>query len=119
MKISEICITLRGEEKLKAFANITFDDCFVIHGVKVIQGSSGYFVSMPSRKKDDGTYRDIAHPTNQEMRKKIEECILKAYAVAFAQDLGTGKEKGRSRTFVDRETVKTETEWPDRLRRSG
>jgi len=119
VRISEICITLRDEEKLKAFANITFDDCFVIHGVKVIQGPSGYFVSMPSRKKDDGTYRDIAHPTNQEMRKMIEECILKAYSAAFAKDMSTEKPGARSRTFVERDTVKTKTEWPDRLRQSG
>lgn len=91
MKISEIQVTLRNEEKLKGFVNVTFDDCFVVRGLKIIQGTKGYFVSMPSRKREDGTHRDIAHPTNPEMRKMLEDSVLKAYAAAFAQEL-----KGRS-----------------------
>ncbi|HEX9912194.1 MAG TPA: septation regulator SpoVG [candidate division Zixibacteria bacterium] len=79
MEITEVRITLRDEEKLKAFANITFDNSFVIRGLKVINGNQGYFVSMPSRKRTDGTHQDIAHPVNNEMRRLIEEKVLQAY----------------------------------------
>jgi stage V sporulation protein G len=77
--ITEVRITLRNEEKLKAFASITFDDCFVVRGLKVINGSQGYFVSMPSRKRKDGSYQDVAHPINNDMRKKIEDKVLDAF----------------------------------------
>ena len=79
MEITEVRITLRDEEKLKAFVNITFDNAFVIRGLKVINGNQGYFVSMPSRKRSDGTHQDIAHPVNNEMRRLIEEKVLQAY----------------------------------------
>jgi stage V sporulation protein G len=79
VKITEVRITLRDEDKLKAFASITFDDCFVVRGLKVINGAQGYFVSMPSRKRKDGTYQDIAHPINNEMRKEIEDKVLDAF----------------------------------------
>lgn len=79
MEITEVRITLRDEEKLKAFASITFDNCFVVRGLKVINGSQGYFVSMPSRRRSDGTYQDLAHPINNEMRKCIEDNVLGAF----------------------------------------
>lgn len=81
MKISDIRVTLRNEEKLKGFVNITFDDCFIVRGCKIIQGKDGYFVSMPSWKATDGSYRDIAHPTNMLMRRELEDKILKAYQI--------------------------------------
>jgi stage V sporulation protein G len=81
MKISDIRVTLRNEEKLKGFVNITFDDCFIVRGCKIIQGEDGYFVSMPSWKGPDGSYRDIAHPTNGDMRRELEDKILKAYEI--------------------------------------
>ncbi|KPL02787.1 MAG: hypothetical protein AMJ90_04865 [candidate division Zixibacteria bacterium SM23_73_2] len=79
MDITEIRITLRDEERLKAFANVTFDDSFVVRGLKVINGDSGFFVSMPSRKRNDGTHQDIAHPVNNDMRRLIEDRVLEAY----------------------------------------
>ena len=79
MKITEVRITLRNEEKLKAFASITFDDCFVVRGLKIINGSQGHFVSMPSRKRRDDSYQDIAHPINNEMRNEIENKVLDAF----------------------------------------
>lgn len=79
MEITEVRITLRNEDKLKAFASITFDDCFVVRGLKIINGSQGFFVSMPSRKRKDGGYQDIAHPINNEMRKAIEDKVLDAF----------------------------------------
>lgn len=81
MEITEIRVTLRDEEKLRGFANVTFDNAFVVRGMKIIQGSSGYFVSMPSRKRPDGTHQDIAHPVNKEMRAEIEKRVLEAYEV--------------------------------------
>jgi stage V sporulation protein G len=79
VEITEVRITLRNEDKLKAFANVTFDEEFVIRGLKIINGNNGYFVSMPSRKRSDGTHQDIAHPINNRMRQRIEEAVLSAY----------------------------------------
>lgn len=79
MEITEVRISFRDEPKLKAFVNVTFDNSFVIRGMKVINGAKGYFVSMPSRKRTNGTHQDIAHPINNEMRKLIEDKVLAAY----------------------------------------
>ncbi len=79
MQITEININLRDEEKLKAFVNITFDDVFVVRGLKVIEGGQGLFVCMPSRKLPDGTFKDIAHPISNEFRNEIEAQILEVY----------------------------------------
>jgi stage V sporulation protein G len=86
VEITEVRITLRDEEKLKAFANVTFDDAFVVRGLKVINGNNGYFVSMPSRKRPDGTYQDIAHPINNEMRDKLERVVLSEYEKALNEE---------------------------------
>jgi stage V sporulation protein G len=85
MEITEITITLRDEDKLKAFVNVTFDNCFVVRGMKVIKGATGYFVSMPSRKMEDGTYRDIAHPINNEFRQYLEREIMHEYRKALEE----------------------------------
>ena len=79
VKITEVRIMLKNEDKLKAFANITFDNEFVVRGLKVISGSQGYFVSMPSRRKKDGTFQDLAHPITNDLRKKIEARVLDAF----------------------------------------
>ncbi|MCP4633634.1 MAG: septation regulator SpoVG [candidate division Zixibacteria bacterium] len=79
MDITEIRITLRNEEKLRAFANVTFDNAFVVRGLKVINGRKGFFISMPSRRRKDGTHHDIAHPINNNTRKVIEDAVLVAY----------------------------------------
>jgi len=79
MDITEININLRDEDKLKAFVNITFDDVFVVRGLKIIEGGQGLFVCMPSRKLPDGTYKDIAHPIDNDFRSKIEQRILHVY----------------------------------------
>ena len=79
MEITEIRISLRDDNKLKAFASITLDNCFVIRGLKIIEGAKGVFVAMPSRKRPDGTYQDVAHPINNTTRDWMEEQIIKAY----------------------------------------
>ena len=76
MEITEIRFTMRNEEKLRAFANVTFDSAFVIRGLKIISGSRGLFVSMPSRRRPDGTYQDVAHPINTDMRRHLEKMVL-------------------------------------------
>ncbi|MCK4235762.1 MAG: septation regulator SpoVG [Candidatus Krumholzibacteria bacterium] len=79
MKITEIRISLRDDNKLKAFASITLDDCFVIRGLKIIEGAKGTFVAMPSRKRPDGTYQDVAHPINNDTRSWMEQQIVDVY----------------------------------------
>jgi stage V sporulation protein G len=90
MEITEININIREEEKLKAFVNITFDNVFVVRGLKVIQGNSGLFVCMPSRKMQDGTYKDIAHPISNEFRQKMESLILSEYHHQLAAGTAVG-----------------------------
>jgi len=79
MEITEVRVFPVEEEKLKAYATVTFDDCFVVRDLKVIHGNSGLFVAMPSKKRKDGTFKDIAHPLNNEFRSKIETAVLDAY----------------------------------------
>lgn len=79
MEITEIRISLRDDNKLKAFASITLDNRFVIRGLKIIEGAKGLFVAMPSRKRPDGTYQDIAHPINNETRDWMEAQIVAKY----------------------------------------
>ncbi len=79
MEITEVRVTLRDEEKLRGFANVTFDNAFVVRGMKIIQGANGIFVSMPSRRRPNGTHQDVAHPVNSDMRRLIEEKVLEAY----------------------------------------
>jgi stage V sporulation protein G len=86
MDITEVRISLRSDAKLKAFASITLDDCFVIRGLKIIQGASGIFVAMPSRKRKDGDYQDIAHPINNKTRQWMEDKILSKYREVLAME---------------------------------
>ena len=67
------------ESKMKAVVSVTFDDCFVVHDIKVIEGEKGLFIAMPSKKTPDGEYRDIAYPINSEMRNQLEKQILDVY----------------------------------------
>lgn len=81
MRISDVRVRLvkKDDSKLKAVASVTFDDCFVVHDIKVIEGNEGYFIAMPSRKTNDGEYKDIAHPINTETREELISVILKAF----------------------------------------
>ena len=79
MNISEIKIFIVNEERLKAYVTITLDACFVVRDLKIIQGPGGLFVAMPSKKRKDGQYRDIAHPLNQQTRELLEDQIFAAY----------------------------------------
>jgi stage V sporulation protein G len=79
MEITEVRIFPVDDDKLKAFVSIILDDCFVISDIKIIHGPKGLFVSMPSKKRKDGTFRDIAHPLNSDTRRMMEEHILARY----------------------------------------
>ena len=79
MKITEVRISLCNEDRLKAFANVTFDDEFVVRGLKIIEGHNGLFVSMPSRRRSNGTYQDIAHPITSDMRARLESEVISTY----------------------------------------
>ena len=79
MEITEISVRLREEKKLKAFINITFDNVFAVKGLKIIQSKTGLILCMPSRKAEDGTQRDIAHPITKTFRDKLEREVFAEY----------------------------------------
>jgi stage V sporulation protein G len=88
MEITQIRVFPVHEEKLKAFVSVILDDCFVVSDIKIIQGTSGLFVSMPSKKRKNGTFRDIAHPLNNETRRRFEEQIIARYREVMAETGG-------------------------------
>jgi stage V sporulation protein G len=79
MEITDVKVIPVDDEKLKAFVSIVFDQCFVVTDIKIIHGPKGLFVSMPSKKRKDGTFKDIAHPLNSETRDRMEKIILAEY----------------------------------------
>lgn len=80
MQITDVRIRKVAEEgKMKAVVSVTFDDEFVVHDIRVIEGQNGLFVAMPSRRTSDGQFKDIAHPINSETRAKIQDAILRRY----------------------------------------
>jgi len=86
MEITEVRVFPVHEEKLKAFVSIVFDHCFMVNDLKVIQGKDGLFLSMPSRRKKNGEYKDVAHPLNNETRRRLEERVLGEYARVLSGD---------------------------------
>jgi len=86
MNVTDVRIRkLNQEGKMKAIVSVTFDNAFVIHDIKVIEGQNGLFIAMPSRKVAEGDYRDIAHPINSETRNALQEIIFKEYEKALAE----------------------------------
>ena len=79
MEITEVKVFPIQEEKLKAFVSIVFDQSFMVNDIKIIQGRDGLFISMPSRKKKNGEFKDVAHPLNNETRRMIEDKVLAEY----------------------------------------
>ena len=84
MKITDVKVFPVDEDKLKAYATITFDNSFIVRDLKVISGNKGFFIAMPSKKRKDGTFRDVAHPLNSETRKMIEDAVLEVYKKELA-----------------------------------
>ena len=85
MEITDVKVIPVDDEKLKAFVSIVFDQCFVVTDIKIIHGPKGLFVSMPSKKRKDGTFKDIAHPLNNQMRQYLEEKVLGVYKQQVAE----------------------------------
>ena len=79
VEITEVRVSLRDDEKLKAFVSITLNDSFVIRGLKIIHGNTGLFVAMPSRKRPDGQHQDLAHPINDSTRKYLTDIVMAEY----------------------------------------
>ena len=79
MDVTQVRVFPVEEDKLKAFVSIIIDDCFVVSDIKIIQGNNGLFISMPSKKRKNGTFRDIAHPLNSETRQLIEQRVIEKY----------------------------------------
>jgi stage V sporulation protein G len=85
MEITDVKVIPVDDEKLKAFVSIVFDQCFVVTDIKIIHGPKGLFVSMPSKKRKDGTFKDIAHPLNNQTRQYLEDKVLSVYKQQVAQ----------------------------------
>jgi stage V sporulation protein G len=80
MNITDVRVKKVGNEgKLKAYVSVTFDDSFVVHNLKVINGQNGIFVAMPSRKTTSGEFKDVAHPINSAFRERLQRAVLEAY----------------------------------------
>ena len=97
MKITEVNVFPVNEERLKAYVSITIDDAFVVRDLKIISGNDGLFVAMPSKKRKDGQFRDIAHLLNQETRDMIEKAVFDAYEAeikSMGDSLGSLKAHG-------------------------
>ncbi len=106
MEITRVEIRpMKDEGNLKSFCSVVFDDVFIIHSVKVIEGSNGLFVAMPSREVGDGEYRDTAHPIDNDFRLELEEKVLEKYR----EEVGGETEEGAE----DLETVEEPVEEED------
>ena len=80
MNITDVRVRKVAKQgKMRAVVSITFDNEFVVHDIKVIEGEKGLFIAMPSKKSADGEYRDIAHPINSDMRQQLQKIILEAF----------------------------------------
>ncbi|WP_209797210.1 septation regulator SpoVG [Clostridium moniliforme] len=87
MQITDVRIRkIATDGKMKAIVSVTFDDQFVVHDIKVIEGQNGLFIAMPSRKTPDGEFKDIAHPINTDARETIQTAILQAYDKALLEE---------------------------------
>ena len=87
MTITDVRVRkIASEGKMKAIVSVTFDNEFVVHDIKVIEGQNGLFIAMPRRKTPDGEFKDIAHPINTETRERIQGAILEAYEKAVSEE---------------------------------
>lgn len=80
MQVTDVRVRkVNDDGKMKAIVSVTFDDEFVVHDIKIIEGQNGLFIAMPSRKMGEGDFRDITHPLNSETRNKIKDAIFEQY----------------------------------------
>lgn len=93
MQITELRIRkVEGEGKLRAYVTVTFDNCFVVHNVKIIDGKSGLFIAMPSRKTSSGEYKDVAHPISPDFRAMLQDKILSEYEAGHVEETPVSEE---------------------------
>ena len=84
MEITDVRVRkVNRDGKMKAIVSVTFDNEFVVHDIKVIDGDKGLFIAMPSRKTLDGEFRDIAHPINSGTRERLQSAVLEKYNLAL------------------------------------
>lgn len=87
MQVTDVRVRkLTKEGKMRAVVSVTFDNEFVVHDIKIIEGEKGLFIAMPSKKATDGEYRDIAHPINSETRDKLQQIILEKYEESASEE---------------------------------
>ncbi|MEE1516043.1 MAG: septation regulator SpoVG [Lachnospiraceae bacterium] len=87
MQVTDVRVRkLTKEGKMRAIVSVTFDNEFVVHDIKIIEGEKGLFIAMPSKKSTDGEYRDIAHPINSETRDKLQQTILEKYEESLTEE---------------------------------
>lgn len=87
MQITDVRVRkINSEGKMKAVVSVTFDNQFVVHDIKVIDGQNGTFIAMPSRRTPDGEFKDIAHPINSETRGMIQDAILEEFEKIIAEE---------------------------------
>ena len=79
MRITDVRIRKVDYGRTRAYASLTLEDAFVVHDIKIIEGDNGLFIAMPSRRRTDGTFADVAHPINQETRELVSTAVLEAY----------------------------------------
>ncbi|MGD6887657.1 septation regulator SpoVG [Staphylococcus shinii] len=80
MKVTDVRLRkIQTDGRMKALVSITLDESFVVHDLRVIEGNTGLFVAMPSKRTPDGEFRDIAYPINSEMRQEIQDAVMKVY----------------------------------------
>lgn len=93
MEVSELRIRkVTAEGKLKAYVTVTFDGVFVVHNVKIIEGKTGLFIAMPSRRTANGEYKDVAHPISPEFRAALQDKILAEYNAGHVEEPGEGED---------------------------
>ncbi|MDQ6891767.1 MAG: septation regulator SpoVG [Acidobacteriota bacterium] len=101
MDITQVKVFPVDEEKLKAYVSIVLDDCFLVSDLKVIHGPNGLFISMPSKRKKNGEFKDIAHPLNRETRERMERRILEEYERARQSVPVAAAPEGRTEDYAE------------------
>lgn len=106
MEISGIIIRrISLESKMKAIVSITFDNAFVVHDVKVIEGANGLFIAMPSRRTQEGDFKDIVHPINSEFREELSRAVLEKYQAALVDYMSDATHQEAIRSVPDQSVV--------------
>ena len=105
MEITQVKVFPVEVERLKAYVSIVLDDCFLVSDLKVIQGPNGVFVSMPSKRKKNGEFKDIAHPLNRETRERMERKILSEYEKIRTEPAGSRADEATEEEPVQQEAA--------------